>query len=81
MGVAAADRIAAALMDAGLSGTTPAAVVERGTLPEERCLRTTLHDLPGLIASAEVEAPALILVGEVARADKADSLPALAAAV
>jgi len=81
MGVGAAERIAAELIGAGLPAATPVAVVEKGTLPEERYLRATLSELPGLIADAAVEAPALIVIGEVARAQHSHRLPALAAAV
>jgi len=63
MGVARRAEIAASLMRAGRPGTTPVLVVERGTTPMQHSARTTLEELGGL----EVESPATIVVGDVAR--------------
>ncbi len=46
---------------------TPVAIIERGTLPGQRVLRGTLGQLPLLAAAYRVEAPSLLIVGEVAR--------------
>ena len=81
MGVATADRIAEKLMVAGMNGATPVTVVEKGTLPEERCLPGRLDGLPALIAAEAVEAPALIVIGEVAGTQNINRLPSFAAAV
>ena len=62
MAVASRGRIAALLIDAGLSPTTPVAVIERGTTPRERRVSSTLAELGEL----HVEAPAVIVVGRVA---------------
>ena len=78
MGVSTAASIAGSLLDEGLAPSTPVAVVENGTLGEQRCLRGRLDDLPGLIAREKVEAPALIIIGAVARSARAAELPALA---
>ena len=44
----------------------PVAVIERGTRPDQRVLRTLLADLGDMIARERVASPALIVVGEVA---------------
>ncbi|MBV7257455.1 uroporphyrinogen-III C-methyltransferase [Pacificimonas sp. WHA3] len=67
MGVATSAAIAEKLMDDGLSPATPIAILERATLPDMRVLRAMLADLPGLVERENVESPALIVVGDVAR--------------
>jgi uroporphyrin-III C-methyltransferase len=63
MGKAAAGEVSARLMEAGLSGETPVALVENASLPTESVLLTRL-DLLGLSAKAALgDGPALILVG------------------
>jgi len=68
MGVAAAGRIARRLLDGGLSAETPVAVVENGTLPEQRVAAGTLGRLEQLVAASGTAGPAIIFVGEAARA-------------
>ncbi|NCF80125.1 MAG: siroheme synthase, partial [Proteobacteria bacterium] len=51
----------------GMSATTPIALVEKGTTPEQKVIIGTLEDMPERIASATVRAPTLIIVGEVVR--------------
>lgn len=65
MGVATLPTICAQLTAHGLPPATPAAIVERASLPDQRCLTGTLASLPSLAASQGVKAPALIIVGEV----------------
>lgn len=62
MGVATRDVIAQRLMAGGLPPTTPVAVTRWGTRPRQRTVRTTLDGL----AAADVESPAVIVVGDVA---------------
>ncbi len=62
MGVTTRGAIADALIAGGRAADTPVAVVERGTTPSERMVRTTLAGLAGV----ELEAPAVIVVGAVA---------------
>jgi uroporphyrinogen III methyltransferase/synthase len=62
MGAGNRSEIAARLANGGRPAATPVLVVESGTLPAQRTVRTTLAALAG----AEVGAPATIVVGEVA---------------
>jgi len=77
MGVGQAEAIAAALIAAGKSGTTPVAVVENASLPSARALYTTIAALPG-IADAGLTGPAVILVGAQFRAGHASIGKAIA---
>lgn len=66
MGVATAGVIAEKLMADGLSPDVPVALLERGTLPGARVIRTLLADLEGAVRRYGVKSPALIVVGAVA---------------
>ena len=59
------DRIAAALMDAGLAGTTPAAVIASATTPRQRVLVSTLEKLSGEARKQELEPPAIVVIGDI----------------
>ena len=65
MGVACAGLIADKLMADGVTPDMPVAVLERGTLPGSRALRTLLADLGGMVEREKVVSPAIIVVGEV----------------
>lgn len=73
MGVSTARDIADKLMADGLSPETPVVVLENGTLPDQRALRTLLADLGDMVEREDVRSPATIVVGHVAGlADAAD---------
>ncbi len=61
MGMASRTAIAAALVDAGRAADTPVAVIQDGTTPAQRMVRTTLAGLPDV----DLGAPAVIVVGPV----------------
>ncbi|QKG72190.1 uroporphyrinogen-III C-methyltransferase [Erythrobacter mangrovi] len=63
MGKAAARALSAGLIDAGLAPSTPVAVIENASLPQERHFIGTLGLLPLLARTALKGGPALILVG------------------
>ncbi|HUU58621.1 MAG TPA: uroporphyrinogen-III C-methyltransferase, partial [Phycisphaerae bacterium] len=67
MGVRNLEPICKALMDHGLSGETPAAVIQWGTTPRQHVIAGPLHTLPSLAAEADVTPPAMIIIGEVVR--------------
>jgi uroporphyrinogen III methyltransferase/synthase len=55
----------AALIAAGRNPDEPAAAVERGTMPGQRTVVATLGTLAEVVAREAIEAPALIVVGQV----------------
>ncbi len=67
MGVKRLAENAAALVAAGRSAEEPAAAIERGTWPGQRTVSATLGTIGAAVAREQVRAPALIVVGEVAR--------------
>ncbi len=67
MGVRSLPRIAERLVAEGRRADEPVAVVERGTLPGQRTLLATLADVADRADEAGIRAPAITLVGEVAR--------------
>ncbi len=78
MGVAQLSGIVARLRAAGALAGHPAALIEKATLPGQRVLRGTLEDIGTLAAAAQVQPPALLVVGAVAALAGADALTALA---
>jgi uroporphyrinogen III methyltransferase/synthase len=67
MGVKRLAENAAALIEAGRSAEEPAAAIERGTWPDQRTVTATLGSIAEAAGREAVKAPALIVVGEVAR--------------
>ncbi len=80
MGLERVEQLCRGLVAEGLSSATPAAVVSRGTLPEQESVSGTLADLAELAAG--LESPALVIVGDVvavgANLAAAASIPATA---
>ena len=81
MGLGTAGYLARRLVAHGLAADTPVAVVENGTLPEQRVLCGELVGLGALVTEAAVRSPALLIVGDVARraagAEAGELLPAV----
>ncbi len=71
MGVSVADGIAERTIAAGRSPSTPVAVIERATHPDQRVLRGTLADLGPLVRGHSVTGPALLVIGDVTAATRA----------
>lgn len=67
MGLTLIDQLCTRLIEHGLPMDWPAALVERGTLPQQRVLSGTLTTLPRLAAEHQISSPALVIVGEVVR--------------
>jgi uroporphyrin-III C-methyltransferase len=65
MGVTCARMIADKLMLEGVSPGIAVAVLERGTLPGSRAMRTLLADLGDLVERENVLSPAILVIGEV----------------
>lgn len=66
MGVSGLERVRARLLAHGRAASTPCALVENGSRPEQRVVVGTLDDLPALARRHDVRSPALLFVGEVA---------------
>jgi len=71
MGVGQLDELTRRLLAHGRAADTPFALIENGSLPQQRTLGGTLGDLPALAARHAVRAPALLILGEVAAAAQA----------
>ena len=67
MGLVGLPEICAGLVEHGLDAATPAALVEQGTTERQRVIEGTLVTLAGHVAEAHVEAPTLVIVGQVVR--------------
>ena len=65
MGLAGLEEICMQLISNGLEPSTPVALIERGTLPGQRVFVGKLSSLAQELTEQVVEAPALIIVGEV----------------
>ena len=66
MGVAGLETIRGRLLGHGRAGTTPFALVENGSRPQQRVITGTLEELPEAAARHAVRSPAILIVGEVA---------------
>ncbi len=73
MGLVNAGSIADKLIADGVDPGLPVAVIEKGTMPGHRALRTLLADLGGMVARERVDSPAIIVVGEVVLLSDAES--------
>jgi siroheme synthase len=65
MGLSRVQHIAARLMEHGAADTLPAAVIAHGTLENQRVVTGTLATIAARAAQADLQSPALIVVGEV----------------
>jgi uroporphyrin-III C-methyltransferase len=59
------ERIAAALMQAGLGAATPAAVIASATTPKERVLISTLGNVCTDAREQKFEPPAIVVIGDI----------------
>ncbi len=65
MGLINLNPICSELLARGRNPDTPAALIEKGTLPEQRVISGTLSTLPEIIRNQEVHAPTLLIIGGV----------------
>ncbi len=68
MGRTVAARVAARLIEAGLSAATPVAVIENASRADARAYAGRLDELASLAGRPEISGPVLIIVGEVVAA-------------
>jgi uroporphyrinogen III methyltransferase/synthase len=66
MGVRTLPALTARLIAAGRPGSEPAAIVARGTFPDQRTVRATLATIAAAAADAGIKAPAVTVIGAVA---------------
>lgn len=69
MGVGRLGLICQTLIDLGLQKQTPVALVQWGTLPNQRSARGTLGDIVSKVESQGLSSPAIIVVGDAAGLD------------
>jgi len=65
MGLLGLADICRTLIEHGRAATTPVALVEKGTLPEQRVLLGDLSSIADIVRQQDVHAPTLLIVGEV----------------
>jgi uroporphyrin-III C-methyltransferase/precorrin-2 dehydrogenase/sirohydrochlorin ferrochelatase len=65
MGLARLEHIVAKLLEHGAAPTCPAGIIAQGTTPDQRVVTATLATIAGVSAAANLESPALLIVGEV----------------
>ncbi|MEM6946740.1 MAG: siroheme synthase CysG [Pseudomonadota bacterium] len=66
MGLDTAAAISEHLIRAGRAPSTPVAIIEKGTRPDESRVYGRLAELPQLIAQNQIESPGLVVIGDVA---------------
>ncbi len=67
MGLHGAPTLCKEMVAHGLPASTPVALVEQGTTPQQRVYTATLDTLLDVIASKDIKPPTLIIVGEVVK--------------
>lgn len=77
MGVGKAANISGNLIRHGREASTPVAVIENGTRPEQIVVKGALGELPNLIERAGIKGPALLVIGEVAALAGSETLLSL----
>ena len=65
MGLHGVPTICRELISHGLPATTPVALVQQGTTPNQRVFTSTLQALPELVTKEDIKPPTLIIVGTV----------------
>ena len=54
-------------MERGMDEDMPIALIEKGTMPEQKVYISSLTKLPSLLEKEDINAPTLMVVGEVVR--------------
>ena len=67
MALSGANYICEKLMEHGMNKDMPIAIIEKGTMPEQKVYISSLTELPNLIAKEDIHAPTLMIVGEVVK--------------
>ena len=67
MALSGANYICEKLLEHGMDKDMPIAIIEKGTMPEQKVYITTLSELPNLLTKEDIHAPTLMIVGEVVK--------------
>jgi uroporphyrin-III C-methyltransferase/precorrin-2 dehydrogenase/sirohydrochlorin ferrochelatase len=67
MALSGANHICEQLIAHGMRKEMPIAIIEKGTMPEQKVYITTLLTLPDLLIKEDIHAPTLMIVGEVVK--------------
>lgn len=67
MGLVGLAEICRTLIEHGRAASTPVALVEKGTTPEQRLLVGDLSSIAGIVAESDVHGPTLLIIGEVVK--------------
>ncbi len=67
MALSGANYICDKLIEHGMNKDMPIAIIEKGTMPEQKVYITTLSELPNLLTKEDIHAPTLMIVGEVVK--------------
>ena len=67
MGVGGIRLLSSELINRGMSATTPAAIIQQGTTPEQRVIIGDLETLPALIGKEAIKPPSMMIIGEVVK--------------
>jgi len=67
MALSGANYICEKLMEYGMDKDMPIAIIEKGTMPEQKVYISSLTKLPDLLAKEDIHAPTLMIVGEVVK--------------
>ena len=67
MGVKGVDALRRGLLEHGMAADTPAAIVQQGTMPEQKIYPGTVGTLTELVSRNDINPPSMIIIGEVAR--------------
>lgn len=67
MGLVTIDIICEELQKNGLDGSTPCAIIQQGTTPEQKEYISTLNKMPEVVKKEKPQAPTLLIVGNVVK--------------
>lgn len=75
MGLHHLEEICDGLLEGGKDAKTPAAVISKGTTPQQKVVRANLGELAEKVREAKLEAPAVIVIGETAELNVKGTIP------
>jgi uroporphyrin-III C-methyltransferase/precorrin-2 dehydrogenase/sirohydrochlorin ferrochelatase len=70
MGIKGIDVLCRELIKHGMSGKTPAAIIEQGTRPNQRTHICDVNTLPEVINANEITPPSMLIIGDVVKLHK-----------